>query len=283
MASPQCSMSETFLSRRLGHGVGTLEREILASGARYSSLRDKVVFVTGGASGIGRSIVEHFHDQGSKVAMVDIADETGRKLADELAGRGGHKPYFEPCDLRDVDQLEGVIARVGERLGPITALVNNAGNDDRHTLESVTSEYFDDRVAVNLKHQLFAAKFTRRQMRDAGGGSIVNFSSITWTVADGDCVCYVTSKAAVVGLTRALATELGGENIRVNAIAPGRVMTDRQVSLWLDEKGERQIEDRQALKGRLHSPDIARMALWLAADDSRMCSKQTFVVDAGWI
>ena len=260
-----------------------MEREILADGARYPSLRDKVVFVTGGASGIGRSIVEHFHDQGSKVAFVDIAEKPGRELVAELAGRGGHEPYFEACDLRDVDRLEGVITRVGERVGPVTALVNNAGNDDRHTLDSVTSQYFDDRIAVNLKHQLFAAKFVRPQMRDAGGGSIINFSSITWTVADGDCVCYVTSKAAVVGLTRALSTELGGENIRVNAIAPGWVMTDRQVSLWLDDKGERQIEDRQALKQRLHSPDIARMALWLASDDSRMCSKQTFVIDAGWI
>ncbi len=260
-----------------------MSSELLPNGARYPSLRDKVVFVTGGASGIGRSVVEHFHDQGSKVAMVDIAGQQGRELAAALGDKGGHAPFFEECDLRDVDRLEQVITRVGESLGPITALINNAGNDDRHTLDSVTSAYFDDRIAVNLKHQLFAAKFVRPQMRAAGGGSIVNFSSITWTVADGDCVCYVTSKAAVVGLTRALSTELGSENIRVNAIAPGWVMTERQVSLWLDEKGERQIDDRQALKGRLYAPDIARMALWLAADDSRMCSKQTFTVDAGWV
>ncbi len=260
-----------------------MERGIMKNSARYPSLRDKVVFITGGASGIGRSIVEHFHDQGSRVAFIDIAEKAGRELADELAAKGGHKPRFEVCDLRDVERLGAVIDRIGEEIGPITVLVNNAGNDDRHTLEQVTSDYFDDRVAVNLKHQLFAAKAVRRQMREAGGGSIINFSSITWTVADGDCVVYVTSKAAVVGLTRALATELGGENIRVNAIAPGWVMTERQVSLWLDEKGEQQIADRQALKARLHSPDIARMALFLAADDSRMCSKQTFVVDAGWI
>jgi D-xylose 1-dehydrogenase len=255
----------------------------MENAARYPTLRDKVVFVTGGASGIGLSLVEHFHDQGSKVAFVDIAADAGSSLAARLAGKGGHAPYFEVCDLRNVGALEGIVQRVGETIGPITALVNNAGNDDRHRLDDVTSEYFDDRVSVNLKHQLFAAKFVRPQMKEAGGGSIINFSSITWTVADGDCVCYVTSKAAVVGLTRALSTELGPENIRVNAIAPGWVMTDRQVALWLDDKGEAQIQDRQALKGKVYPGDISRMALWLASDDSRMCSKQTFVVDAGWI
>ena len=260
-----------------------MTNSMMTNGASYPSLRDRVVFITGGASGIGLSLVEHFHDQGSKVAFVDIAEPAGRDLADRLGAKGGHKPHFEVCDLRDVASLEAVINRVGKQLGPITALVNNAGNDDRHKLEDVTSDYFDDRISVNLKHQLFAAKFVRPQMRDAGGGSIINFSSITWTVADGDCVCYVTAKAAVVGLTRALSTELGGENIRVNAIAPGWVMTDRQVALWLDEAGEKQIDERQALKSRVFAPDIARMALWLAADDSRMCSKQTFVVDAGWI
>ncbi len=260
-----------------------LERGTIENGARYPSLRDKVVFVTGGASGIGRSIVEHFHEQGSKVAFVDLNEEAGRDAVNAMTAKGGHEPYFEACDLRDVEHLKKVIDRACAEVGPITALVNNAGNDDRHTLDSVTSDYFDDCVSVNLKHQLFAAKYVRPYMRASGGGSIINFSSITWTVADGDCVCYVTSKAAVVGLTRALSTELGPENIRVNAVAPGWVMTDRQVSLWLDKLGERQIDERQALKGRLHSPDIARMTLWLAADDSRMCSKQTFVVDAGWI
>jgi D-xylose 1-dehydrogenase len=256
---------------------------LMANAARYPSLRDKVVFITGGASGIGKSMVEHFHDQGCKVAFVDLAQDAGSDLVGRLAESGAHKPYFEACDLRDVDGLETIVKRVQSQLGNVTVLVNNAGNDDRHTLERVTSEYFDDRIAVNLKHQLFAAKFIRPQMKLAGGGSIINMSSITWTVADGDCVCYVTAKAAVVGLTRALSTELGSDNIRVNAIAPGWVMTERQVALWLDEKGERQIADRQTLKDRVYPADIARMALWLAADDSRMCSKQTFVVDAGWI
>lgn len=255
----------------------------MPNGARYASLIGKVVFVTGGASGIGKSIVEHFHDQGSKVAFVDIAAAAGESLAEALASKGGHPPLFQQVDLRDVDQLQHAIDAAAAKFGPITALINNAGNDDRHTLGSVTSEYFDDRVSVNLKHQLFAAKFVAPQMRSAGGGSIINFSSITWVVADGDCVCYVTAKAAVVGLTRALATELGPDHIRVNAIAPGWVMTERQMSLWVNEDGERQIAERQALRGKLLPSDIARMALWLAADDSKMCSKQTFTVDAGWV
>jgi len=204
-------------------------------------------------------------------------------VADGVAARGLERPDFHRLDLRDVDALQVLIGQLGERRGPITVLINNAGNDDRHTLESITSAYFDDRMAVNLKHQMFAAKAVHPQMKAAGGGSIVNFTSITWSVADGDCVCYVTAKAAVFGMTRALATELGPDRIRVNSIAPGWVMTERQVSLWLNADGERQIKERQALPGKLYPPDIARMALWLAADDSRMCSKQMFTVDGGWI
>ncbi|WP_336331440.1 SDR family oxidoreductase [Pseudomonas putida] len=256
---------------------------IMQGGARYPSLNNKVVLITGGASGIGKSLVEHFHDQGCQVAFVDLNHEAGVAVVDELGQKDGHAPYFEACDLKDLDALKAVIDRVNAKFGAITVLVNNAGNDDRHKLDSVTSEYFDDRIAVNLKHQLFTAKYIHEQMKAAGGGSIINFSSITWMDADGDCPVYVTAKAAIVGLTRALATELGPEGIRVNAIAPGWIMTERQVTKWLDENGERTIKTRQALLGKLYPPDVARMALWLAADDSRMCSKQTFIVDGGWI
>ena len=251
--------------------------------AKYPTLDARVVLITGGASGIGASLVEHFCDQGSRVAFLDIRSDLADALAADLAARGLPRPWYRECDLRDIDSLRAAIAEAGRALGPIRVLVNNAANDDRHTLDQVTSEYFDDRIAVNLKHQLFAAQAVRPQMRDAGGGSIINLNSISWTVADGDCICYLTAKSAITGLTRGLAAELGPEGIRVNSIMPGWIMTERQMRLWLTPEGERQIEERQVLKGRLYPPDIARMALWLAADDSRMCSKQTFVVDGGWI
>jgi NAD(P)-dependent dehydrogenase (short-subunit alcohol dehydrogenase family) len=187
------------------------------------------------------------------------------------------------CDLRDIEALRACIAQAKDALGPIRVLVNNAGNDDRHATKDVTVEYWDDRVAVNVRHQFFAAQAVRPQMRDAGGGSIINFGSITWMVGDGDCPAYVTSKAAITGMTRALAREFGPERIRVNCMVPGWVLTERQVKLWLTPEGEKQIDDRQCLKDRLYPPDIARMALFLAADDSRMCSSQHFIVDGGWV
>jgi len=257
--------------------------DLMAERAVYPSLRGKHVFVTGGGSGIGRSFVEHFADQGSIVSFVDINAEAGKAVAEHVSSLGHPLPEFRQLDLHDTHALEAYVAGLRARRGPITVLVNNAGNDDRHSLESITEAYFDDRIAVNLRHQLFAAKAVAAQMKSAGGGSIINLSSITWQVADGDCVCYVTSKAAVHGMTRALATELGPHRIRVNSIAPGWIMTERQVSLWLDAAGERQLAERQALPDRLYPPDVARLALWLAADDSKMCSKQSFVVDGGWV
>ncbi len=257
--------------------------DIMEGSALYPTLKGRHVFITGGGSGIGKSLVQHFGHQGARVSFVDINEKASQAVVSECRARGWGDPEFAILDLRDVEALEAHIADIGQRRGPINVLVNNAGSDDRHTLESVTREYFDDRIAVNLRHQLFAAKAVAPQMKAQGGGSIINFTSITWTEADGDCVCYVTSKAAVHGMTRALARELGPSNIRVNSITPGWVMTERQVSLWLNEAGERQIAERQVLPGKVFPPDIARMALWLAADDSRMCSKQTFVVDAGWI
>lgn len=251
--------------------------------ARYPSLNGRSVFITGGGSGIGESLVRHFCAQGSRVAFVDVAEEASRRLVDEIAAQGAPAPLFIPCDLRNVVALQAAVARAGAANGPIAALLNNAGNDDRHRTEEVTAAYWDDRMAVNLRHQFFAAQAVRPQMKAQGGGSIVNFGSITWMVGDPDCPAYVTAKAAVYGMTRALARELGPERIRVNCMAPGWVMTERQMRLWLNADGERQIAERQCLPDRLQPSDIARMALFLAADDSRMCSSQQFIVDGGWV
>ena len=206
-----------------------------------------------------------------------------RDLTAVQVARGYPAPVFHACDLRDVDSLRAAIDQVSARGGPIRVLVNNAGNDDRHKSQDVTAAYWDDRMAVNLRHQFFAAQAVRPGMRDAGGGSIINFGSITWLVGDGDCPAYVTAKAAITGLTRALASEFGSERIRVNCILPGWVMTERQIKLWLTPEGERQIEERQCLPDRLQPGDIARMALFLASDDSRMCTSQNFIVDGGWV
>lgn len=251
--------------------------------AVYPSLAGRSVFITGGGSGIGESLVEHFTRQGSKVSFVDIAEQPSHAVVERLRTHGFAAPHFMKCDLRDIDALRRAVAEAAERHGPIRVLVNNAGNDDRHTTESVTVDYWDNRMQVNLRHQFFAAQAVRPMMRDAGGGSIINFGSITWLVGDPDCPAYVTAKSAIGGLTRALARELGPERIRVNCVLPGWVMTERQVKLWLNEAGEKQIKDRQCLTEKLYAADIARMVLFLAADDSRMCTSQNYIVDGGWV
>lgn len=251
--------------------------------AQYPSLKDRVVFVTGGGSGIGESIVEHFCAQGSRVTFVDIQEDVSKALVERIAARGHRAPRFIALDLKDIGPLRDAIARVGREDGPIKALVNNAGHDDRHSVEEVTVEYWNDRQEVNLHHQFFASQAARPQMRDSGGGAIVTIGSISWMDGERDCIAYVTAKAAVNGLTRGLARELGPENIRVNSVVPGWVMTKRQLELWVTPEGEKQIDERQCLKGRVYPPDIARMVLWLAADDSRMCTSQNFIVDAGWV
>ena len=251
--------------------------------AVYPSLKDRVVFITGGGSGIGASLVEHFCLQHARVTFVDIAEAASTALVAGIAAKGHPVPDFIHCDLRNIEALRAAITATRHRYGPIRALVNNAGNDDRHATEDVTIEYWEERMAVNVRHQFFAAQAVRPQMREAGGGSIINFGSITWMVGDGDCPAYVTSKAAITGMTRALAREFGPERIRVNCMLPGWVLTERQITLWLDADGERQINDRQCLKDKLYPPDIARMVLFLAADDSRMCTSQNFIVDGGWV
>lgn len=251
--------------------------------ARYPSLEGRSVFISGGGSGIGESLVRHFCRQGSRVAFVDIAEEASRGVVESIGATGARAPLFLSCDVRDVDALRAAIAEACRQNGPIEVLCNNAGNDDRHQTPDIDAAYWDDRMAVNLRHQFFAAQAVLPHMKDAGGGSIINFGSITWMVGDADCPAYVTAKAAIYGMTRALAREFGPHGIRVNCLVPGWVMTERQMRLWLTPEGERQIEERQCLPQRLQPDDIARMALFLAADDSRMCTSQQFIVDGGWV
>ena len=251
-------------------------------GAIYPSLKGRTAFVTGGGSGIGASVVEHLCAQGARVAFVDIARDASLALVARIAASGRPAPLYIPCDLKDVPSLRQAVADVGAALGPIRVLVNNAGNDDRHHFADVTPDYWDDRVAVNLKHQFFAAQAVHPQMKRAGGGSIINFGSISWMNSEGGYAVYTACKAAVQGLTRSFARDFGPDNIRANTLVPGWVMTERQVALWLDDAGERQIAELQCLKAKVHPPDIARMALFLAADDSRLCTGQDFIVDAGW-
>ena len=227
-------------------------------------------------------MVEHFLAQGAKVAFLDIDQEAGKVLAATLAKRGPHDPLFIACDLCDIDALQAAIARVRTHFGPIAVLVNNAANDLRHGMDTVSVASWDAGIAVNLRHQFFAAQAVAPDMRALRGGSIINLGSISWMIKQGGMPVYTTSKSAVQGLTRSLARDLGPHGIRVNTLVPGWVMTEKQLRLWLDETSDRRIDENQCLPTRLEAADIARMALFLAADDSRMCTAQDFIVDGGW-
>lgn len=243
--------------------------------ASYPSLKGRTVFVSGGGSGIGASIVEHLAAQGAKVGFVDI-DEPASK---EVAGKTG--ALFLKCDIRDVKAYQAAIGEVAGKLGPITVLVNNAAHDERHKLEDVTPEFWDDRIAVNLRHAYFAIQAVVPGMRQAGGGSIVNFSSVSYHTMTANLSVYQAAKAAAIGMTRGLARDLGPYRIRLNAITPGWIMTRRQIDLWLTPEAEADLMRAQVLKEKVYPADIARMVLFLASDDSRLISAQNFVVDGG--
>lgn len=234
------------------------------------------MFVTGGATGIGADIVRAFAANGSKVAFVDILEAEGNALAAETGAT------FLVCDVTDVAGLRAALDVVKNRLGLISVLVNNAANDDRHEIDAVTEEYWDDSIDLNLRPQFFAAQAVRAQMKEAGGGSIINFSSIAWRGGASNMPVYATAKSAIIGLTRALARGFGGDNIRVNAIEPGAVITDRQKRLWFpNQEAIDAVVSRQALKHVLLGDEIARTVLFLASDDSRMITKQSITVDGG--
>lgn len=251
--------------------------------AIYPSLKDRTVFITGGGGGIGASIVEHFCQQGAKVGFVDIDEASSQALVEQVGKAGHAKPMFVKCDLTDIPALRAAIAKVREALGPITILVNNAANDQRHPMDEVTPEYWDDRIAVNLKHQFFAAQAIHPDMEAAGGGAIVNLGSVSWMIGQGGMPCYTTAKSAVAGLTRSLARDLGPKNIRVNCVVPGWIMTQRQIDLWLNKESEAELMQRQCLKRKLVPADIARAVLFFASDDSGACTNQSYIVDGGWV
>jgi NAD(P)-dependent dehydrogenase (short-subunit alcohol dehydrogenase family) len=250
--------------------------------AHYPSLAGKVAFVTGGASGIGAAVVQALAGQGCRTAFVDIDSAAAERLSNELHQRHGQAPLFQRCDVRDLDQLAQAIGEVRAKLGPVDILVNNAAHDARHSVESVSPQYWDDRLAINLRHYFFAAQAVLPQMRERGGGSIINFSSTSWKIKAGNYPLYAMCKAAAHGLTRSMARDAGRDRIRINTVTPGWVMTERQLNLHVDATAEQEIGESQCLPDKVMPSDLASMVLFLASDAGRMCTAQEFVVDAGW-
>ena len=251
--------------------------------ARYPSLSSRVVLITGGATGIGESLVQQFARQGSRVAFLDIVDEPARELARSLVAEGCPAPSYIHCDLTDIAALRAAVARVIRAYGTVDVLVNNAANDQRHRSEDVTPEFWDQCMDINLRPQFFTMQAVIPTMRAAGRGSIINMSSISWMVPSTGLPAYTTAKAAVVGLTRTMAHELGPENIRVNCVLPGGIATERQQRLWYTPEYVANMIARQALKRTLVPDDVARLVLFLASDDSSAITNQSYIVDGGWM
>ena len=250
--------------------------------ARYPSLQGRAVLVTGGATGIGESIVTHFARQGSRVAFLDIQDEPARQLVESLSAEGCPPPLYIHCDLTDVEALQSTLKHALATLGGIDVLVNNAANDQRHTIEEVTPAFWDHSIGVNLRPQFFAIQAVLPAMRAAQRGSIINMSSICWMIPSTGLPLYAAAKAGIVGLTRTMAHEVGSDNIRVNAILPGAIVTERQRRLWYTPEYKATILSSQALKRDIMPGDVARLALFLAADDSSAITNQSYIVDGGW-
>ena len=270
-------MTNAPISSAMQHAAGPMNT------ARFPSLQGRSVFVTGGGSGIGAAMVEAFAAQGARVAFVDVAAEASAALASRVQARGHAAPWWRACDVRDIAALQQAIADAAAALGDFHVLVNNVASDDRHTLESVTPEYWDSRMAINERPAFFAIQAVVPGMRRLGQGSVVNLGSTGWQSKASGYPCYAVAKSSVNGLTRGLAKTLGADRIRINTVSPGWVMTERQVQKWLDAEGEAEIARNQCLPDKLQADDIAQMVLFLAADDGRMCTAQEFKVDAGWV
>ena len=248
--------------------------------ANYPSLKDKVVIITGGASGIGESIVENFLQQGSKVAFLDKDEKLGNKLVKKYI-KSKNVPVFKLCDLTNIEKLKKSISEVKKKLGLISVLINNAANDERHSLESVTEEFWDDRMNVNLKHYFFAIQSVYKDMKKLGDGKIVNIGSFSWMMGQGNMPGYTTAKSAIMGLTRTIARDLGEFNIRVNCVVPGWIITERQKKLWLTNKIKKEQLERQCIKRMLLPNDVAKLVLFFSSDQSSGISAQNYVVDGG--
>lgn len=246
--------------------------------AIYPDLKDKVVIVTGGAQGIGEAIARAFHAQGAKVGVLDIDADRGGRLEAEL----GDGLAFQRCDVTDIPGLKAAIEAARQRLGPVGVLVNNAAHDERHDTLEVTEAYWDGRMAVNLKHQFFAAQAVLPDMIAAGGGAIVNLGSCSWIIGQGGMAAYTASKSAVLGLTRSLARDFGPHGVRVNAVAPGWIMTERQLELWVTPETEKDINANQCLKRPLTPMDVAKVVVFLASDEAGAVTNQHHIVDGGW-
>jgi NAD(P)-dependent dehydrogenase (short-subunit alcohol dehydrogenase family) len=245
--------------------------------ATYPSLRGQVAFVSGGATGLGAEFVTQLAAQGVRVGFVDLQDDAGHALAEKVGG------LYQHCDVRDVAALQDAIAVTGEHLGPVTVLVNNAANDQRQSAETLSVGEWDEFMEVNLRHHFFATQAVVPMMREAGRGSVVNLGSISAHIDLMDLPVYITAKAGIEGLTRTLARELGPDGIRVNCVMPGWVMTERQLSQWITPEAEESIRRNQCLPQKLYPADVARLVLWLAAEDSRSCTAQRWIVDGGWM
>ena len=250
---------------------------------KYYDLESKRVFITGGGSGIGASIVEHFCEQGSEVYFIDINEDESKKLIEDIKNKNYSLPTSIKCDLLNIKELQKTIADIISNKGPIDILINNAANDTRHKIDDVTEEYWNERINVNLRHFFFTVQSVKKSMIDNGGGAIINMGSTSWMIGQGGMAAYTAAKSGVVGLTRSFARDLGEFKIRVNSVVPGWVMTKRQIDLWLNDESEKELMQRQCLKEKLMPKELAQAVLFFSSDQSSGCTNQSYVVDKGWL